>query len=130
MPMNISSSTYQLIKRDLDASSLRGKAISNNIANLNTKGYKKKTVSFEETLNSSMDNISLKTTDAKHITSDSAPGTISVNEDNSSSITNDGNNVDVDLEMVNMTTNNMLYESLVSQLNSRMSMTKYVINGR
>lgn len=130
MPMNISSSTYGLLKKDIDASSLRGKVIANNIANLNTKGYKKRTVSFEETLNSKMGDISLKTTDIKHIGSDNQPGTISVKEDNSSSITNDGNNVDVDLEMVNMTSNNMLYESLISQLNSRMQMTKYVVNGR
>ncbi|MHC1682490.1 MAG: flagellar basal body rod protein FlgB [Clostridiaceae bacterium] len=128
--MNISSSTYTLLKKDIDAASLRGKVIANNLANLNTKGYKKKTVSFEETLSNKMDNISLKTTNSKHIASDNIPGTISVKEDKSSSITNDGNNVDVDLEMVNMTTNNMLYESLITQLNSRMTMTKYVINGR
>lgn len=130
MPMNISSSTYALLKKDLDASSLRGKVLANNIANINTKGYKKKTVSFEETLNSKMEDISLKTTDEKHIPSNNGTGTISVKEDDSSSITNNGNNVDVDLEMVNMTSNNMLYESLISQLNSRMSITKYVINGR
>lgn len=130
MAMNISSSTFSLLRKDLDAASLRAKVISNNVANINTKNYKKKTVSFEETLNNEMDNITLNTTDSKHIQSDNAPGTISVNEDNTSTITNNGNNVDVDLEMVDMTSNNMLYETLVSQLNSRMTMTKYVINGK
>lgn len=130
MAMNISSSTFSLLRKDLDAASLRAKVISNNIANINTKNYKKKTVSFEETLNNEMDNITLNTTDSKHIQSDNAPGSISVNEDNTSTITNNGNNVDVDLEMVDMTSNNMLYETLISQLNNRMTMTKYVINGR
>lgn len=130
MPMNISALTNELLRKDISASSLRGKVIANNIANLNTKGYKRKSVSFEETLSNSMDNISLKTNNERHINSGDVPGTISVKEDNSSSITNDGNNVDVDLEMVDMASNNMLYESLITQLNSRMTMTKYVINGR
>ena len=42
--------TYELIKRALDVSDLRGKAIANNIANINTKGYKRINVTFEETL--------------------------------------------------------------------------------
>ena len=35
------NSTYSLIKQGIKASTTRAKAISNNIANINTKGYKR-----------------------------------------------------------------------------------------
>ena len=41
---------YNLLKMGLDASNLRGEAISQNIANINTPNYKRKVVTFEETL--------------------------------------------------------------------------------
>ena len=41
---------YGLMKIGLDATELRGRTIANNIANINTPGYKRRYVSFEESL--------------------------------------------------------------------------------
>ncbi len=49
-----SENTYNLLKKSMDASALRGKVIANNVANINTENYKKLYVTFEETLNDSM----------------------------------------------------------------------------
>ncbi|KZL94133.1 flagellar basal body rod protein FlgB [Clostridium magnum] len=121
---------YNLLKKGLDASSLRSRAISNNIANINTKGYKRQYVTFEESLKENIDNVSLKTEDDKHIDGGIKYGEIKTGIDNSSSMREDGNNVDVDNEMVNQAANTLMYNALVTQANSRLTMERYVINGR
>lgn len=128
--MNVSKSeyVYDLLKKSLDASSLRGKVIANNIANINTKGYKKYTVSFEENLKEAMDNINLKTTDERHITDGSSAGDIEVKQDKSSSMREDGNNVDIDNEMANQAANTLMYNALITQVNSKIALQRYIIS--
>ncbi|QAT39947.1 flagellar basal body rod protein FlgB [Clostridium sp. JN-9] len=120
--------TYNILKRGLDAASERGTVIGNNIANINTKDYKRKYVTFEETLKNSSDNLEMKTTDEKHMKINGDAGDIQVKQDNSN-LKEDGNNVDIDNEMVNLAANNLMYNAMISQINSRFSMTKDVING-
>lgn len=124
-----SSSTYDLIKQALNASSASGKAIANNIANINTAGYKRQYVTFQDTLNDSMDNITMKKDNPKHLDDGNGYGTISVKEDDSSSMKSDGNNVDINAEMSNQAQNTLMYEALTNQASSRIAMTKLVITG-
>lgn len=124
MSNNISSVAYNLIKEDLNVSALRNKVIANNISNINTAGYKRKYVSFEDTLLNTKKSVSLKTTSEKHISSSNDSGDKRIITDNSTSTRSDGNNVDIDTEMVNLTANNMLYESLTTALNNRFAMNK------
>ena len=104
---------YSLMKRALDASQLRGETIANNIANINTANYKRKYVSFEETLNN-VNNA----------------GKIEVKVDNSSSLRTDGNNVDLENEKVNQAANTLMFNGLVSLTNTKLAMAKSVITGR
>lgn len=122
-------STDNLLGRGLDAASARSKAISNNIANINTKGYKRQYVTFEENLNQSMNKLELKTDDTRHINSDNNYGSINTNTDNSTSIREDGNNVDINVETVNQAANELMYDSLVTLENNRLNMRKSVIMG-
>jgi flagellar basal-body rod protein FlgB len=126
---SISENTYNLLKNSMDASALRGKVIANNIANINTKGYKKLSVTFEDTLNDSMSENILKTDNNKHIQTGSVSGEIAVQRDDSTSMRQDGNNVDIDLEMTNQAANTLMYNALVKQVNSKISLTSYVIGG-
>lgn len=125
--MSNSQYVYELLKKGLDASSLRSKVIANNIANVNTQGYKKYAVSFEENLNKSLDDIRLKNTDSRHIADGSYFGDIEVEQDLSSSTRQDGNNVDIDNEMANQAANNLMYNALINQINSRLALEKYII---
>ena len=104
---------YQLIKTSLDATELRSKTIANNIANVNTPNYKRKYVSFEESLSSI-----------------SEEPKIEVKVDKSTSIREDGNNVDLENEKVNQAANTLMYNSLISITNIKLSITKSVISGR
>jgi flagellar basal-body rod protein FlgB len=120
--------TYNILKKGLDAASERSTVIADNIANINTKGYKRKYVTFEETLKNSSNDLEMKTTDDKHMKINGDAGDIQVKQD-SSNLKEDGNNVDIDNEMVNLAANNLMYNAMISQINSRISMTKEVING-
>lgn len=126
---SISENTYNLLKKSMDASALRSKVIANNIANINTKGYKKLYVTFEETLNDNMGKNILKTDNNKHMQTGSANSSITVQRDESTSMRQDGNNVDIDLEMTNQAANTLMYDALVKQVNSKMSLTSYIIRG-
>jgi len=126
---SISENTYNLLKKSMDASTLRSKVIANNIANINTKGYKKLYVTFEETLNDSMGKNTLKTDNNKHMQTGSGSSDIAVQRDESTSMRQDGNNVDIDLEMTNQAANSLMYNALVKQINSKISLESYVIRG-
>lgn len=129
MYINKNDSTYKILKLGLDASSLRGKVIANNMANINTKNFKKSYVTFEENLTNEKNKISLKKTNVEHISEKNGDSLISIKQDNSTSMRQDGNNVDLDLEKVNQAANTMMFNALVTQANSKLSMTKSVISG-
>ena len=115
--MSSSQLVNNLLKKSMDASSYRGRAISNNIANYNTPGYKRHYVTFEETLKDNLNNINMKVTGEKHMNNGAEFGQVK-------------NNVDIDNEMVNNSANALMYNALVTQANNRLDTTRYVINGR
>ena len=125
----ILGSGIETLKAAMDASSLRQQTISNNIANANTQGYKAKRVNFEQALTNEM-NILLKTTDKSHISTSQSgnENPPSVYEDNRASLREDGNNVDIDEEMVLLAKNQLLYNSLVQETNKKLSNLRYVIS--
>lgn len=124
--MDSDTYTYNLIKRGLDVSSLRGKVIANNMANINTANYKKLNVSFEDTLRDVTNEIS----QSGSVDTDKLDlGRVTVDKDTTSSMRSDGNNVDLDLEKANQAANTLLYNALVTEANNKLNMTKYVITG-
>ena len=106
--------TYDLVKMGLDATNLRSQIIAQNIANANTKGYKSKYVTFEETLS--------------NIDKGGTPK-IEVKETNTE-MKYDGNNVDLESEKVNQASTSLQYNALVSILNIKMATARSVISGQ
>ncbi len=95
-----------VIHRALDATWERNGAIAQNIANVDTPGYKRKTVSFEEELREAMESKDFKKSDADKIE-------ITVSEDNRNlNMRLDGNNVDIDAEMAALAKNTIRYNAL------------------
>ena len=113
--------TYELIKKSLDASALRQRVIAHNIANINTKGFKRSEVVFEDTLKKELDKKGNNLSNIDSIKPE-------VKTDYSTSIREDGNNIDIDLEMANMAANSLLFNTLVTQFNTKLSVMRYVIN--
>lgn len=115
--------TYELIKKSLDAVTLRQKVTANNIANINTKGFKRSEVVFESMLKDELDKIE---NDPESINGLNAK----VVKDNSTGFREDGNNIDLDLEMSNMAANNIMYNTLINQLNTKLNVMKTIIEGK
>ena len=121
--------TYSLIKKSMEASALRSKVSANNIANINTKNYKEMYVTFEDTLKNTVAADTMKIDNSKDIQAGSSNGQIEVKRDESTSARQDGNNVDIDLEETNQAANTLMYNALVTQVNSKISLTNYIISG-
>ncbi|MGF2143927.1 flagellar basal body rod protein FlgB [Vagococcus fluvialis] len=126
------SNNLSLLKQALNASDLRQKAISNNISNVNTPGYKLERVVFEEKFNRIMskNEIDLTSTNSKHLSINAnndflTPEVIRINQ---TSVKEDGNNVDLDAEMTEKAVNELYYSALTRQVNHELSQMNYVIN--
>ena len=104
---------YGLMKMGLDATELRSRTIANNIANINTPNYKRRYVTFEESLKNEISNAKIE-----------------VKIDKDSIVREDGNNVDLESEKVNQAAASLQYNALVSLTNTKLAMTKSVIAGR
>jgi len=125
-----SDATYDLIKSGLKASNVRAKTIANNMANINTKDYKKFNVVFEENLKkeNGSSGLELKRTNSAHFSSNnSGNDNISIEQDNSTSMRSDGNNVDLDIEKVNQAANTLKYNALITNINNKFNNLKTVI---
>lgn len=126
--ISTSGNVYNLIKEGLSAASERSKVIANNIANVNTKAYKRFYVTFEENLNNENSDFSMKRTNSKHISDVSSSGDTKVLQDTTSSMREDGNNVDIETEKVNQAANELMYDTLANLASMNLSMKRHVIN--
>ena len=113
--------------RALDAASLRQQAIANNLANVNTPGYKRQDVTFEKQMAHAL---------LEHRTARNAeespvdrvrPQVVTLN---SGSMRADGNNVDMEAENVNAAINTLKYEALTQMVGGYFSGLKAAISGR
>jgi len=108
-----------IIHKALDATWMRNQVIAENIANVDTPNYKRKTVSFEDQLLQEMSKSDFKNSDVKNIN-------IKVVQENSNlSYRLDGNNVDIDTESVALAENSIRYNALIQS--AGYSNIKYVL---
>lgn len=117
----------------LNASWKRNEVISSNIANVNTPNYKKASVEFESLLQSFLktDSVAGKTTHQKHI----PIGIRSLNEldyrintQKDFMTRRDGNNVDIDVEMGELSKNIINYNTISTQMNNSFKRLRSAIN--
>ena len=115
------TSNLQLREKALDAAWLRNEVISQNIANVDTPGYKRSSVSFEEHLESASKKSGFKgnTTSSKHINFGNSNDNVKIKvfKDNKNlSMRLDGNNVDIETEMASLAKNDIRYNALVQSI--------------
>jgi flagellar basal-body rod protein FlgB len=130
--------TNYLLEKGLDTESLRRKVIANNIANVDVPHFKRSEVNFESQLKRvimerSDENANLPAlmNDSRHIPffipRDIHGVNNRVNLDYSTTYRNDGNNVDIEKEMVDAATTTMRYNAYVTSLNNNFKMLKIAI---
>jgi flagellar basal-body rod protein FlgB len=115
----------QNLEKALDASWTRNEVISQNIANVDTPGYKRKEVKFEEFLNSEMKTSKIQNGESRL----SGSGMAVVEDNSSSSYRIDGNNVDIEHEMALMAMNTLKYNMMIQKVSGEFTKMRSVIRG-
>jgi flagellar basal-body rod protein FlgB len=95
----------------------RQQAISGNVANLETPGYRARTVSFEDSLRAAL--------------GDGNPSSMAVDVDESLAPTRmNGNNVNIDFELLAEQENNLRQQLVVQALNGKYALLRTAILGQ
>lgn len=120
----LDSVPINLLNKDLDGLWTRQQAITNNIANVETPGYKSKSVHFEDQLQQQIMENSGSTKSLINGIKDS--GTVTtVSDDQTSRL--DGNNVDVEKENTELARTQLNYLYSLRELSDYFSRLKYAI---
>lgn len=125
--MKLFSNSVQSLENALAYSSLKQKAISNNIANVDTPNYKAQEVSFKTELNRAT--LQARRSDARHYEFKRGSTNFELNTRATTSYNHNGNNVDIDKEMAEMAQNQIYYNVLVDRMNGKFNALKEALKG-
>lgn len=131
----LASSNFDYLPRAMTAATMRHEVISNNIANVNTPNYRKSVVNFEDMLAREIygeeDDGKLKMvrTHEKHLPFKPLKfhAEPTIFQDNTTIMRVDDNNVDIDIEMANLTKNQIYYNSVATELGGHITRLKNAI---
>ena len=132
--------TMRTLELALDVASARHQVIANNVANVNTPGFKAADVDFVSSLEQAMagraesagPNLTGRATRPGHIAisgpASAGRSPIVQTVDEGASMKVDGNSVDIDLEKAKMAENWTMYSAFAQLVSSKFSLLKYVIS--
>lgn len=116
----------KIMQQALNSSWLRHKILAINVANSETPGYKAARLNFEDCLKKASEpRMVIATTNPLHIQA-SSPQTMAITRD-MSSVTPDGNSVDIDKEMAELSANALYYTAISRQLTAQFSLLRKAI---
>lgn len=117
--MSKTSNIVKLLEAGLRAESLRQKAIANNVANLQTPGYRRVDVKFEELLAKALD--SPGAVDLKEIEPQ-------VYQPNQTPVKSNGNDVNIETEVGQMVKNALRYKTYIRLLGKKYNQMELAID--
>jgi flagellar basal-body rod protein FlgB len=130
-------STVQMLKDAGRGARETHDAVANNIANINTPGFKRTDVSFRESLASELpryddsSDLAMVTDDDKQISTgpdfEPQPFAVTTSLDDTQSIRADGSNVDLDQEMAKLSMNSSYSQTIHALLSTQYSRIKNAI---
>jgi flagellar basal-body rod protein FlgB len=127
----LDTQVIKVLEKSLDASSLRQKVISNNVANVDTPNFKRSDVDFGKVLGQALgvsgDELPLKLTSPLHLQKTELSTGSGVVQDTSTTLRTDGNNVDIEREMTNVAENGIYYNSVTQAITSQLAHLRMVI---
>lgn len=132
---------FDVLQMALQASALKQQVYANNIANVDTPGYKRQDVEFESLLQSALNDtsppaptavlgettipLSVNSTDWTNV-AHIQPQIVTTS---STSVDNSGNNVDIDAEMSQLADNQIRYNALIQDVKLRLQRMQSAISG-
>lgn len=126
--MKIFSTSIQALEKGIQYSGAKHKAISHNIANVDTPNFKRKEVTpnfgeaFQQALKSNK-------TDGRHQDFSGTSRLPYKTDKTNHSYSHNGNNVDIDKEMSDLAENQIYYYTLIDQMNGKFQSLQSVIKG-
>ncbi len=129
--------SVDLLQRNMAVSTLRREVIANNIANAETPNFKRSDVSFEAELSRALASEKAPksigvTTHKEHIpfsrVTDYRTVGPKISLDYLTTSKNNGNNVDVEVELLNSTENQMMYELMTSAVSHQFRQIDIVLS--
>ncbi len=122
-------SGFSILEKLIQATQVRHRMLSSNVANVDTPKYRAKDVDFRSFLES--ESTGMKTTDPRHLSA----GSLSTGQSADLKVVEnqswgDDNNVELDMEVAKMTENGLLYEAAARLLSKKMLMIKSAANRR
>lgn len=115
-----------VLEKACDAGWMRNAAISNNIANVDTPGYKRKDVNFESYLQGAVSGGSSLDDEIAGIDLETITGT-TYTDYGQVDYRLDGNNVDIDTENVELAKNQMKYYTMLDSITQEFTRLKSVL---
>jgi len=136
--MKLFDNNFKILEKSMDAYTKRAEALADNIANVNTPNFKRKDIQFESFLQKALheDGSSVigRRTDEKHFKIGIENKLDSVEpafiEEKDTQMRVDGNNVDIEIEKVEQTKNNIRYQFATNRISQNFSMLRSVIKTR
>jgi flagellar basal-body rod protein FlgB len=129
----IVDNTMQTVKFALDGLAKKQEMIGHNLSNADTPGYRAQNVNFEGALNRALQgeaSIKLAVTNSQHMAATSSPDQIQVSNRLGGSSRADGNNVDIDVEMTQMSETVMKYMTLSQLISKKFLLLRNIAVGR
>lgn len=130
----IGNLTMDIVGKALDGASLRQQIITNNMANIDTPGYKAMEVSFEEQLQEAIKDgrvgTRLRTSHTRHMQignpadREYAPRVSALT---GYKYRNDRNSVDIDREMARLAKNSIYYDAMARSMNNEFRLLRMAI---
>ena len=125
MIFNSMTINNSILETAMQASALRNDVITNNIANAETPGFKKKVVLFEDSLQRALDRApSKRKVDLSRVRSQVT------REHSRFKYRLDENNVDIDREMMSIYQNNVKYDTLSTSVMNNYRRINLVLNAK
>ncbi len=126
------TTNLKVLEMGLNAASERQNVIANNLANIDTPGFKQSSVVFEDLLNESLqqgDTLPLTRTNPAHFGNpDPTQVQPQIETETNTSIRPDGNNVAMDQQMTELAKNGIYYNALTQQISSQLALLRMVIS--
>ncbi|WP_240375306.1 flagellar basal body rod protein FlgB [Bacillus piscicola] len=124
------SASLRRLEAGLNGAALEQRAISQNIANVDTPHYKAKRAHFRQVLETAKDqHVKAHRTSPRHLEFGSQRAGLYLSEDSSTMYNHNGNNVDMDKEMSKLAENQIYYNALTDRLSSKYNSLKSAVRG-
>ncbi|MGB9798965.1 MAG: flagellar basal body rod protein FlgB [Thermanaerothrix sp.] len=129
----LNDSTLSILRMALDGLSLRQQMIGRNIANVDTPGFHAQTVDFETAVKRALTQnkvIGLQRTQPGHLAAPTQNATFTIAQRPGGSVRADQNNVDIDVELMDMTETALRFQALSQAASKKLLLLKNLASGR